>query len=91
MQIAAANPKYVTIEEVPAEDQLYETSLGYVSFPIVKFVKEDQAKIVLKWNGYETTEGGYGYDFAKEKEYSYTYDWKRSGYEQMNNKTTQLY
>ena len=64
---------------------------GYVSFPIVKFVKEDQAKIVLKWNGYETTEGGYGYDFTKEKEYSYTYDWKRSGYEQAPNKTTQLY
>ena len=64
---------------------------GYVSFPIVKFVKEDQAKIVLKWSGYETTEGGYGYDFTKEKEYSYTYDWKRSGYEQAPNKTTQLY
>lgn len=64
---------------------------GYVSFPLLDLVKEDETKIVFKWKGYVMTEGGYGYDFSKELEYSYVYDWKRSGYEQAPNKTAQLY
>jgi hypothetical protein len=79
-----------TFAKQPAGTMIFNGG-GYVSFPIVDFVKEEQAKIVLKWNSYVTSEGGYGYDFTKEKEYSYTYDWKRSGYEQAPNKTTQLY
>ena len=79
-----------TFAKQPAGTMIFNGG-GYVSFPIVDFVKEEQTKIVLKWNSYVTSEGGYGYDFTKEKEYSYTYDWKRSGYEQMPNKTTQLY
>lgn len=79
-----------TFAKQPAGTMIFNGG-GYVSFPIVDFVKEEQAKIVLKWNSYVTSEGGYGYDFTKEKECGYTYDWKRSGYEQMPNKTTQLY
>ena len=64
---------------------------GYVSFPITKFIKEDEARVFLKWTGYETTEGGYGYDFNRNKDYSFEYEWKRTGFEQVPNKTTQLY
>ena len=56
-----------TFAKQPAGTMIFNGG-GYVSFPIVDIVKEEQAK-----------------------EYGYTYDWKRSGYEQMPNKTTQLY
>lgn len=64
---------------------------GYISFPLLDVVKEEEAKLVFKWNGYETTEGGYGYDFSKEKENSYMFDWKRNGFEQVSEKTSLLY
>lgn len=64
---------------------------GYISFPLLDVVKEEEAKLVFRWKGYESSEGGYGYDFSKEKENSYMFDWKRDGFEQVSNKTTQLY
>lgn len=79
-----------TCEKQPIGTMVFNGG-GYISFPLLDIVKENEAKLVFSWKGYETAEGGYGYDFAVAKDYSYIYDWKRNGFEQVPNKTTQLY
>lgn len=59
---------------------------GYVSFPINSFINEDEATIVLNWKWYKSP--GVGYDFTTEKDYSFEYEWKRSGFEQVPNNLT---
>ena len=54
---------------------------GYVSFPIIKFIEENEAKLILNWKWYNSP--GAGYDFNAEKEYNAEYEWKRSGFEQV--------
>jgi len=56
---------------------------GYVSFPITKFIEEDEATLILNWKWYKSP--GVGYDFTTEKEYSFEYEWKRKGFEQVPN------
>lgn len=53
---------------------------GYVSFPISSLINSDSAKLIIKWNWYEST--GY-YLTGKEKEYTLEYEWRRTGYEQV--------
>ena len=53
---------------------------AYVSIPITKVIKEDSAKIIMKWKWYR--EEASGYNYSQTKEYSFEYDWKRSGFEQ---------
>lgn len=65
-------------KEKPSEMKL---AGGYVSFPIIKFIEKDEAKLVLNWKWYNSP--GTGYDLTTEKEYSFEYDWKRTGYEQV--------
>lgn len=54
-------------------------SSGYVSFPIAKFIEGDSAKILLNWKWYKTSD--IGYLFATETDYSFEYEWTRSGFE----------
>lgn len=54
---------------------------GYVSFPITKFIEEDEATLILNWKWYKSP--GTGYDFTTEKDYFFEYEWKRTGYEQI--------
>ena len=56
-----------------------KVSGGYVSFPITKLIKEDDAKIVLNWKWYKSQDSGY--DFKTEDDYEFKYDWKRSKFE----------
>lgn len=53
---------------------------GYLSIPITNIIKEDSAKLVLKWEWYRDDQ--YGYSYSNLKEYSFEYDWKRTGFEQ---------
>lgn len=55
------------------------TGSSYVSFPITKFIKEDNAKLVFKWKWHKDV--GSRFDYLFEKEYSFEFDWKRSGFE----------
>lgn len=65
----------------PENSSKLTISGGYISFPITKFIEEDEAEIVLNWKWYKSP--GTGYDFTTEKEYSFEYDWKRTGFEQV--------
>lgn len=56
-----------------------KVSGGYVSFPITKLIKENDAKIVLNWKWYKSQDSGY--DFKTEDDYEFKYDWKRSKFE----------
>lgn len=69
--------------EVYSKDNASEMYIanGYVSFPIIKFIEETEAKLILNWKWYNSP--GTGYDFNTEKEYSIGYEWKRSGFEQV--------
>ncbi len=51
---------------------------AYVSFPIADIIKEDDAKIVLNWKWYQSTE--LTFDYTKEKIYEFKYDWTRKGF-----------
>lgn len=52
----------------------------HVSFPILDIIKKDSAKLNIKWKWYEAA----GYAWSNNlKEYSFEYDWKREGYEQV--------
>ena len=68
--------------EIPVEDTLhsYERRLGYVSFPISELIKEDKAKITLKWNAYPFE--GWDYNYLERTEMVKTYEWERIGFEQ---------
>ena len=77
------NLRHNAYGEVYDKDKSSEMTLagGYVSFPIIKFIEKDEAKLVMNWKWYNSP--GTGYDLTTEKEYSFEYDWKRSGYEQV--------
>lgn len=69
--------------EVPSgTDEDFEPSIGYVSFPIAGIIKEDTAKITLKWKSHKFENGQFSMiestDLEKE------YDWTRSGFQQEN-------
>ena len=55
------------------------TGSSYVSFPITKFIKEDNAKLVFKWKWHKDV--GSRFDYLFEKDYSFEFDWTRSGFE----------
>ena len=82
---AASENKYAftlrhnAFEEVPAEDQLYETSLGYVSFPIASLITEDKASITIKWNSHKFDNGRYNY--YESETVSEQFNWERAGFE----------
>lgn len=65
--------------EVPAEDQLYETSLGYVSFPIASLITEDKASITIEWNSHKFDNGRYNY--YESETVSEQFNWERAGFE----------
>ena len=63
----------------PEKDSKMTLSGGaYVSFPIADLIKGDNAKIVLNWKWYESTE--LTFDYTKEKTYEFKYDWTRNGF-----------
>lgn len=69
--------------EIPTtDDDLldYETSAGFVSFPLAGLIQEDKAKITIKWSAHPYENGRYNY--LDQKETSMTYNWKRIGFEQ---------
>ena len=67
--------------EVPSEeDREYHIGSGYVSFPIAKFIKEDAAKIIFKWNSHQFV--GSGYSLTKTESRGETTYWEREGFEQ---------
>lgn len=66
--------------ETPSEgDKNYFGAVGYVSFPIAGVIKEDAAKIVLKWKSHKYT--GCGYSLTESESKSQEYSWTRNGYE----------
>lgn len=75
------NFRHNAFGEVWTEENSSEMILGsgYVSFPITKFVKEDNAKLVFTWKWYKDV--GTMYDYLFEKDYSFEYDWTRTGFE----------
>jgi len=67
--------------ETPSEDDKeYTSAFGYVSFPISGLIKEDKAKICLKWKSHKFS--GSGYSLTETEEISNDYDWERVGFEQ---------
>ena len=52
---------------------------GYVSFPITRFIKEDNAKLLFTWKWHKDV--GSRFDYLYEKDYSFEYEWTRSGFE----------
>lgn len=66
--------------EVPTEDDReYSGAAGYVSFPISKIIKEDSAKIILKWKSHKYA--GSGYSLTESEDLTREYNWQRQGYE----------
>ena len=67
--------------EVPTEeDSDFYGAVGYVSFPISRYIKEDSAKIILKWNSHKFT--GNGYSLIESEDQSKEFNWERKGFEQ---------
>ncbi len=60
------------------KSQIVISGGSYVSFPIADLIKEDEATIILNWKWYEANE--MTYNFNKEKNYEFEYNWKRSGF-----------
>lgn len=61
-----------------------EIAGAYVSFPITKVINEDKAKLTINWKWFKVSPvTGYGWDYTKEKDYSFEYDWQRVGFEQV--------
>ena len=75
------NFRHNAFGEVLAEETMSSMVMaaGYVSFPISKFIKEDNAKVVLNWKWYKSSD--IGYIFATETDYTFEYDWTRSDFE----------
>lgn len=74
--------RHNALGHVPTEEDIdtYEVTMGYVSFPIAGLIKEDRAKITLKWNAHPFKDGRY--DYLGSEVISKTYDWARVGFEQ---------
>ena len=74
--------------QIPSEEEElsdYEVSTGYVSFPIAGLVKEDRAKITIKWNAHPFKNGRF--DYLSGEQITKTYDWQRIGFEQSQSST----
>ena len=65
--------------EVPNEDDLYSTSLGYVSFPIASLITEDKATLIIQWESHKFENGRY--NFYESESASEQFKWERSGFE----------
>ena len=75
------NFRHNAYEEVWSKEnasQLVISGGSYISFPIADIIKENEAKIILNWKWYKTTE--FEFDFSTEEDYEFRYDWKRSGF-----------
>ena len=76
------NLRHNSYGEAPdkTESQLVLSGGSYVSFPISEIIKEDKAKLVFNWKWYEAHDLSFNYN--KEKDYSFEYEWERSGFMQ---------
>ena len=67
--------------EVLTQENASQMMLGnaYVSFPLSKFITEDNAKLVMTWKWYKSID--YRLDLNTITDYTFEYEWKRSGFE----------
>lgn len=67
--------------EVLTQENASQMMLGnaYVSFPLSKFITEDNAKLVLTWKWYKSIDSRL--DLNTITDYTFEYEWKRSGFE----------
>ena len=65
--------------ETPTEQNTnFVASYGYVSFPVTSVIKEDSAKIIMKWKSHKMINGGYS--LTQSEDCTKEYDWKNMGY-----------
>lgn len=58
----------------------YISQTGYVSFPIARLIKENEAEIEIKWNSHKLLDSG-AYSLYETERAKTKFTWKRTGYE----------
>lgn len=66
--------------ETPTQGEIYESSLGYVSFPIADIIDGDEADLTIKWKSHKMTDFGI-FDPYESVDCKEECKWKRTGYE----------
>ena len=66
--------------EVPNPSSTFSVQSGYVSFPLTKIIKEDEAEIRIKWTSHKLLESG-AFSLYETEKAKTDFTWKRTGYE----------